>query len=85
LTVNLGLRYQIMEGWSDAKKNQRTFDPTITNDKTNTLGAMWFAVNGNNGRTQAQDNVYTTFLPRFGVAYQIHPNMVVRAALSPSS
>jgi Carboxypeptidase regulatory-like domain len=78
LTVNLGLRYQIMEGWSDAKKNQRTFDPLITNAITGTPGAMWYAANGDHGRTQLQDNVYSTFLPRVGFAWQVHPDMVVR-------
>ena len=78
LTVNLGLRYQIMEGWSDAKKNQRTFDPLITNAVTGTPGAMWFAANGDHGRHQLQDNVYSTFLPRIGFAWQMHPDMVIR-------
>lgn len=78
LTVNMGLRYQIMEGWSDAKKNQRTFDPLITNAATGTLGAMWYAANGDHGRTQLQNNVYSTFLPRVGFAWQVHPDMVVR-------
>jgi hypothetical protein len=78
LTVNLGIRYQIMEGWSDAKKNQRTFDPLITNSSTGTLGAMWYAANADNGRTQLQNNVYDTFLPRVGFAYQVHPTTVIR-------
>lgn len=78
LTVNLGLRYQIMEGWSDAKKNQRTFDPLITNDVTGTAGAMWFAANGDHGRHQLQNNVYSTFLPRVGFAWQVQPMTVVR-------
>jgi hypothetical protein len=78
LTVNLGLRYQIMEGWSDAKNNQRTFDPLITNAITGTPGAMWYAVNGDHGRHQLQNNVYSTFLPRVGFAYQIHPGTVIR-------
>jgi hypothetical protein len=78
LTVNLGLRYQIMEGWSDAKKNQLTFDPLIQNAITGTPGAAWFAANGNHGRTQLQNNVYSTFLPRVGFAWQVHPDMVVR-------
>ncbi|MEO6801792.1 MAG: TonB-dependent receptor [Granulicella sp.] len=78
LTINLGLRYQIMQGWSDAKKNQRTFDPLITNSLTGTLGAMWYAGNADHGRTQLQDNVYNTFLPRVGFAYQINPTTVVR-------
>jgi hypothetical protein len=78
LTINLGLRYQIMEGWSDAKNNQRTFDPLITNTATGTLGAMWYAKNGDHGRHQLQDNVYSTFLPRVGFAYQIRPGTVIR-------
>jgi hypothetical protein len=78
LTVNLGLRYQIMEGWSDAKNNQRTFDPLVTNTATGTPGAMWYAVNGDHGRHQLQNNVYSTFLPRVGFAYQIHPGTVIR-------
>jgi hypothetical protein len=78
LTVNLGLRYQIMEGWSDAKNNQRTFDPLVTNTATGRPGAMWYAANGDHGRHQLQNNVYTTFLPRVGFAYQIHPGTVIR-------
>jgi hypothetical protein len=78
LTINLGLRYQIMEGWSDGKNNQRTFDPLITNTATGTPGAMWYAANGDHGRHQLQDNVYSTFLPRVGFAYQIRPGTVIR-------
>jgi len=78
LTVNLGLRYQIMEGWSDGKQNQRTFDPNITNSGTGTLGAMWYASTAGNGRTQLQNNVYDTFLPRLGVAWQVQPTTVIR-------
>ncbi|HEY4356509.1 MAG TPA: TonB-dependent receptor [Acidobacteriaceae bacterium] len=78
LTINIGLRYQIMEGWSDGKGNQRTFDPMVTNSATGTLGAMWFANNKDHGRTQIQNNVYDTFLPRVGFAYQWRPGTVLR-------
>jgi len=78
LTINLGLRYQIMEGWKDGKNNQRTFDPLITNAATGTPGAMWYPANKDHGRTQLQNNVYDTFLPRVGFAYQLNPTMVVR-------
>lgn len=78
LTVNIGLRYQIMEGWSDAKKNQKTFDPLITNDATGTAGAMWYAATAAHGRTKLQDNVYTTFLPRVGFAWGWRPGGVIR-------
>jgi Carboxypeptidase regulatory-like domain len=78
ITLNLGLRYQIMEGWSDAKNNQRIFDPLVVNSATGTLGAMWYEANGDHGRHQLQNNVYNTFLPRVGIAWQIRPDMVVR-------
>lgn len=78
LTVNIGLRYQIMEGWSDNKGNQRTFDPLVINSATNTPGAIWFAINKDHGRTQLQNNVYTTFLPRFGFAWEYRPGSVLR-------
>lgn len=78
LTVNLGLRYQIMEGWSDTRGNQRTFDPTVTNSVTNTLGGMWYASTKANGRSQLQNNVYDTVLPRVGFAYQYQPGLVIR-------
>jgi hypothetical protein len=78
LTVNLGLRYQIMEGWSDTKGNQRTFDPLVTNSTTGTLGGMWYATTKVHGRSQLQNNVYDTFLPRVGFAYQYRPGFVIR-------
>ncbi len=78
LTVNLGLRYQVMQGWSDNKGNQRTFDPLVPNDATGTMGGVWYASTKAHGRTQLQDNVYDTVLPRVGFAWQIHPGMVIR-------
>ena len=44
LTVNLGLRYQIQTGWSEVKGNEASFDPTVQNPATNTLGAMWYGL-----------------------------------------
>ncbi len=67
-----------MEGWSDAKNNQRTFDPLVANTATGTPGGMWYAATGAHGRHQLQNNVYDTFLPRVGFAYQIHPGTVIR-------
>jgi hypothetical protein len=78
LTVNLGLRYQLMEGWSDTKGNQRTFDPLVTNTVTGTQGGQWYASAKANGRTQLQNNVYDAFLPRVGFAYQYKPGAVIR-------
>lgn len=78
LTVNLGLRYQIQNGWHEVKGNEATFDPTIQNTKSNSLGAAWYGSTHANGRNSLQANVYTVILPRVGLSYQVHPNTVVR-------
>ena len=78
LTLNLGLRYQIQTGWSEVKGNEQSFDPTVPNPATGTLGALWFGSTHANGRTRIQDSVYSTVLPRFGFAYQLDTNTVVR-------
>ena len=78
LTLNLGLRYQIQTGWSEVKGNERSFDPTVPNPGTGTLGALWFGSTHANGRSRIQNSVYNTFLPRFGFAYQLDPNTVIR-------
>ena len=63
LTLNLGLRYQIQTGWSEVKGNEQSFDPTVPNPGTGTLGALWFGSTKANGRGRIQDSVYSTFLP----------------------
>jgi len=78
LTVNLGLRYQIQTGWSEVSGNEASFDPTVQNPATATLGAMWYGVTHANGRTRIQNGVYDTFLPRLGFSYQLDPNTVFR-------
>ncbi len=81
LTLNLGLRYQIQLGWKDAKNDQATFDPTIQNSGSNSLGAIWFAANKTNGRTALQQNKYNIILPRVGFAYTARPDTVVRGGI----
>jgi Carboxypeptidase regulatory-like domain len=76
LTLNLGLRYQIQRGWNEVHGRIGGFDPTIFNDVSGNLGAMWFAPA--NHRTQAQANVYSGVLPRIGAAYTFHNNTVIR-------
>jgi hypothetical protein len=78
LTVNLGLRYQMQTGWSEVKGNEASFDPTVPNPATGTLGAMWYGTTHANGRTRIQNGVYNTFLPRIGFSYQLDPNTVIR-------
>jgi hypothetical protein len=78
LTLNLGLRYQIQSGWGEVKGNMRTFDPTVQNPATGTLGAMWYGSTHANGRTTLQAPVYNTILPRVGFSWSPMANTVVR-------
>jgi hypothetical protein len=78
LTLNIGLRYQIQTGWGEVKGNMRTFDPTIQNPATGTLGAMWYGSTHANGRTTLQAPNYSTFLPRVGFSWSPMPNTVLR-------
>jgi hypothetical protein len=81
LTVNLGLRWQGMTGWSETHNNMRMYDPTIMNPATNTLGALWFGSTHTNGRTSLQAPVWDIYMPRVGAAYQINPKTVVHAGI----
>lgn len=76
LTINLGVRYQIQEGWKEVHERLGGFDPTIFNTLSGNDGAMWFAPA--NHRTQAQANVYSGVLPRVGFAYTPYTNTVIR-------
>ncbi len=67
LTLNAGLRWEIHGGFSEVHNQAGSFDPTITNPATNTLGAIWFA--GNDGRSQVMATDYKVFLPRIGIAW----------------
>ncbi len=78
LTVNLGLRYQINHGWNEVHGNVDSFDPTVMNPATNTLGAMWFASTHANGRTSLEEDVYNTFLPRVGFSWLPSPKTTLR-------
>ncbi|HTA80356.1 MAG TPA: TonB-dependent receptor [Terracidiphilus sp.] len=76
LTINLGVRYQIQEGWKEVHNRMGDFDPTIFNTASGNYGAMWF--DPANHRSQAQANVYSGVLPRVGFAYTFRPDTVIR-------
>jgi len=75
LTLNLGLRYQIQSGWGEVKGNMATFDPTLPNPASGTLGAMWY---GSAHGGTLQKPVYNTLLPRLGFAWQFDPKSTLR-------
>jgi len=81
LTLNLGLRYQINHGWTDVHGNAATFDPTVTNPATQTLGAYWYESTHANGRTAIEANVYNTILPRFGFSWLMKPQTTIRGGV----
>ncbi|MGA8030485.1 MAG: TonB-dependent receptor, partial [Bryobacteraceae bacterium] len=76
LTVNLGLRYQIQQGWHEIGNRIGDFDPTLINPVTNTPGAMWFG--GQDNRTNLENTIYDIFLPRVGFAWSPRSSWVFR-------
>jgi Carboxypeptidase regulatory-like domain len=97
LTVNLGVRWEGETGWKDAKGNQTTFDPGVENFNFNSTGTaaetsslpigapvsggMWYAQQGQNGRTSLQAPKYDIVLPRVGFSLQIRPQTVIRGGI----
>jgi len=79
LTLNLGLRYQIQLPWTEINGYEGSFDASLFNPGSNSLGALWFALNQTNGRTNLMKAYYNIFLPRLGVAYQPDTKTTFRA------
>ncbi len=50
LTLNLGVRYTIQIGLNEVHEDESSFDPTVLNPATGTLGAMWYGTTDANGR-----------------------------------
>ncbi len=93
LTINLGVRYEVMTGWSGVRGNEAVWDPAVTNFNVSSsavngiapgapvLGGMWYAFSGANGRTTLQAPKYNIVMPRAGFSWQVFNNMVVRGGL----
>ena len=84
LTLNLGMRWIAQRGYSERYNRVGSFDPTILNPATDTLGAMWFGgqrigirANGNNA---LQATKYANFEPRIGFAWAPKNNWSIRGA-----
>jgi len=78
LTLNLGVRYQINHGWNEVHGNMASFDPTVINTATGTLGAYWYGSTHANGRTSLQSNAYNILLPRLGFSWLLNPSTTLR-------
>lgn len=76
LTLNLGVRYQYQPGWTEVHNEMSSFDPTILNTATNTLGAMWFSPA--NGRRSLEATLGDLFAPRVGFSWSPRNSWIVR-------
>jgi Carboxypeptidase regulatory-like domain len=77
LTLNLGMRYQYQSGWGEVQDRFGSFDPTLMNTGTNTLGAMIYG--GQDGRDTIEDGV-NEWDPRLGLSWSPRPQWAVRAS-----
>lgn len=76
LTLNLGLRWEVQPGWKEAENRVGDFDPTLYNQASASLGAIWYA--GDNGRTSVEATQYALFQPRVGFSWSPATHWVVR-------
>jgi len=84
LTLNMGIRWLVQRGYGEAFNRVGSFDPTITNPASGTLGAMWYGgqrvgirANGNNA---LQATKWHNFEPRIGFAWAPKNNWAIRGA-----
>jgi hypothetical protein len=76
LTLNLGLRWLVQGGWTEAYNRLGSFDPALTNPATGTPGAMWFG--GQDGRTALEATAWHDLQPRVGFAWAPKPSWSIR-------
>jgi outer membrane receptor protein involved in Fe transport len=81
LTLQLGLRYEIPIPRGETHDRMSTFDPSTPNPGAGGRpGALIYAGTGPGkiGKSRFQDADLKEFGPRFGLAYQLTPNTVLR-------
>jgi hypothetical protein len=85
LTVNLGLRWDLMGTFTEVNNVMSFFNPTLPNPAAgNHLGALQFAGDGNdscNCSTPVKNHLLN-FGPRVGIAYKLDDKTVVRAGFA---
>jgi hypothetical protein len=82
LTVNAGLRWDVMPPFRESEDRFSFLNPTMTNPITGNPGALQFAGNGTDGCNCAtpMNTYYKDWGPRLGAAYALDDKTVVRAA-----
>jgi hypothetical protein len=79
LTINLGLRWTGNTGMSEEHNRLGDFDQNLISGVgpfAGTAGSLWFA--GQDDRYTLQKPVWDIFLPRFGFAWSVKNNTVIR-------
>jgi hypothetical protein len=82
LTVNLGLRWDVMPPFRESESRYSFLNPTMANSITGTNGALQFAGYGNDGCECLSpiSTYHKEFGPRLGAAYALDSKTVIRAA-----
>ncbi len=78
LTLNLGVRWVQQRGYTEQFNRLGSFDPTLVNPATGTLGAMWYG--GQDGRRALQATIWDNFEPRIGFAWAPKNNWSIRGS-----
>ena len=82
LTVNAGLRWDVMPPFQESENRFSFLNPTMTNPITGNAGALQFAGSGMDGCNCAtpMNTYYKDWGPRLGAAYALDDKTVIRAA-----
>jgi hypothetical protein len=82
LTVNIGLRWDVMPPFREAEDRFSFLNPTATNPVTGSPGTLQFAGNGSDGCncTTPLKTYYKDYGPRLGFAWQMSPRVVMRGS-----
>jgi hypothetical protein len=76
LTLNLGIRYDGLTGWTDRFNQLTWFNPTVPDPVTHTPGSIEFA--GQDGNPRTQNPTANWLSPRLGFAYQLFNKTAIR-------
>jgi len=77
LTLNLGLRYDVLTGWTDRHNQLAWFDPDKPDPTLGLPGALQFVGMDGNRRGQTETG-YSNVSPRLGFAWRLGEKTVIR-------
>jgi Carboxypeptidase regulatory-like domain len=82
LTLNIGLRWDVMPPFREAENRWAFLNPTATNPITGSPGALEFAGSGSDSCscTTPVNTYYKNLGPRVGLAYSLDSKTVIRAS-----